>query len=131
MSSLHSSGLDGRSSANLDHTKLSRVLDGLISSSRSMMARPLAPKCLCTRSVKLSNRYRLPHGYRFSESFDAFELMHRLCGEIRLSAVRTRPHRYSFNHKKVSPTTKGPDDPPKLYARTTARGTEMPRRGRP
>jgi len=85
---------------------------------------------LCTRSVKLSNRYWLPHGYRFSESFDALELVHRPCGEIGLSAVRTRPHRYSFNHKKVSPTAKGPGDPPKLYARTTARGTEIPRRGR-
>ena len=80
-------------------------------------------------AMKLRNRYRSRQGYRFPERFAAFEFVHGLPHEIGFTAVRARPHRNSFYFKKVLPTTKGLDDPPKLYARAAAGRTEIPGRG--
>ena len=69
-------------------------------------------------------------GSRLPESLDPVQLMHRLCGEVRLAAGRTRPKRDVLNDQKIRALAEAAGHNLQLNLATAAVGTRALNRGR-
>ena len=47
------------------------------------------------------DRYRALDGQGLAKRFDSLNLVHRFCGEIRLTAAKARPQRNTFDDEEV------------------------------
>ena len=86
---------------------------------------------LGVRFLKHCNRNRAVDSDRLPKSLDTFDCVECLSREVRLSAVRTRPHGDVLYHQKRSTSTGTASNPAQLHAWMAACGAAHFRQGRP